>query len=133
MSREKAKEYLLKIRDNPIRLQIRRYEYLCEQCTAVISDMPKGSMKSTEELYIKLIDLKDRYAKEWNCDVVNAAWMMEKMNNDRQKLLLHNYYIEGRGTLIEAAEGLNLGRDRVKQLHSEALEAFGLILEGVEK
>ena len=138
MSARDAREYLTKIRNavksmNYYESRIKFYESEAERCTAVISDMPKGSMRSTEDLYAKLIDLKKEYAAEIEKraeDRATALILIESLKNDRYKVILTRYYIEGRDTLFKASEGLNLSTERIKKLHIKALQEFDGLLKG---
>lgn len=133
---EKAREYLRGIKAigmtrGFLEDRIKFYENLCEKCTSVLSDMPKGGSQSIEELYAKLIDLKTEWVEGFKRDEskrVEASVLIESMENERHKALLHYHYIE-RWTLRKAANEIGVSYQWAKELHSEALEAFGIVLE----
>lgn len=138
--RQKAKEYLVQIQrmDNRVQenlLELERLNAAVTQCTAVISDMPRGATKSTEDMIIKYVDLSNELNSEIDLYVEykrNAKSLIQKLDEGICESLIRKRYFNYKPWGVIRFE-LNYSERQIFNVHEKALLKVYELLEDCSK
>lgn len=130
-----AKTYLSQVRNDKQRMEQLNWElkYLNDELVSLHASVQKESLRKGSPKKSGFADQVDRlYDLQSYMTQVNAALTEQRetialrimgMENPKYREVLYDYYILGLN-LTEVSERMDLGYDRVKHLHLEALRAF---------